>query len=507
MRIRTRSIAIMLSSVTTQAVTILCGVVLVRLVSKGFVGTYRQATLVMTFLTGLLGLNLPASLFFFIPRLGGDQRRLFMTQTLALSVLMAAATASAMLFGAAYIGRLFDNPDLPPLLRIFSLYPLAHLVLNLVPAFMISLDRPVRAGLYTLSGDGIRAAVVLGMAWLGYPLHAILWGLVLLTLSLAAVSAADTYRLTSGRFFRFDRKLLASQLGYVVPIFAATVVGVVNRRFDGLLISSFFDPEKYAVYSCGAFELPVIGIVTTSVFSAIMPDLVVLWDGGRKGEVLGLFHTAVRKCSLVIYPCFALALVCAVDLIVLLYGGAYREAAWPFIVYLFALPVRVAVYGSVIRAAGRTRPIAVGAVIAVVTNVLISLALVLLGRALYGAGSRLSFLGPSIGTILALVASCAYLIWQIRRATQAPIRSVMPWKELGGIMAVCLLSAGAVALLPLGPLPLLARLLVRGAAFAAVLLGVSLATGILQQDEKDMLAYPWRAGQRLLRRAGGRRET
>jgi len=308
-------------------------------------------------------------------------------------------------------------------------------------------------------------------------------------------------RFTPGGPLRFDPGLIAKQVRYMWPLWATVTVGVLNMRLDRFLISNAFDPATYAVYSCGAFEIPLPLLVTGSIATAMMPTLVALAHKNRVPEVLSIWQEAARKGGLVILPCFALLLPLSRDLMVLLYREGYAMAAWPFAIYLCALPVHVVLYNSFLRAVGRTRPIAASAAIGLAVNVAVSVFLVKIGR-----GSLLSFIGPSIGTVCSIVVAAAYMIRSIGGTAGVPVSGVMPWKDLGRIFAVSAVAGLVMYSIPLPEMLLPVRLLVRVAVFGAVLaLGVRLA-GILRDDEKRLLVAPVRALLRLLGWTAGESE-
>ena len=257
----------------------------------------------------------------------------------------------------------------------------------------------------------------------------------------------------------------------------------------------FFKPEEYAVYSCGAIQLPVVDLITASLTAAMMPRLVTLAGEGRLADALYTWQEGARKASLVIFPCFAFFLVCGYDFMVALFGQDYALASWPFRVYLCTLPVRVAVYAAVLRAVGQTKVIAIGAVLALVTNAVASTALILLGR-----GSLMSFIGPTIGTVLATWVSWVYLLRQIMRVTDTALARVMRWKELGILLLVAVVCAAAVPFIPLPGVPLVAQVIIRAVACGGVFLLVMAVAQLLSDDEKEMLSWPLMAIRRLCSR-------
>jgi O-antigen/teichoic acid export membrane protein len=233
-------------------------------------------------------------------------------------------------------------------------------------------------------------------------------------------------------------------------------------------------------------ELPIVGIVTVSVSVAMMPNLVAMGQEGKMMDALHTWQEATRKCSFIIFACFAFCLAFGRDLMVLLYGQDYSLASWPFLIYLCRLPIRVAIYATLFRASGQTGPIAKGAMIALVVNVIVSTALVILG-----GKSIVSFVGPAVGTVVASLASWSYLLWQLSRTISVPLCRIMRWKELGLILLICVVCGLFVLMLPVSSLPLLVRLTVRAASYFVLIFAAMLTTGILKEDERQMLLLPW----------------
>jgi len=485
-RIRTRSFIIMLSQGLTQATTLILGIILVRLISKQTFGTYRQARLVYMFLAGVLSLQLGNSLYYFIPKYGYKLRRILLIQTFLVTFATALIIGGVMFFGAGIIAQIFNNHDLAPLIRILALYPFVERLVILIPAFMISVDRAVRAGVYTLISVATRIGAVVTMFALGFELSAVMWSVVVVGGIIALIGCADMLRLSPGRSWRVDRSLIAKQFQYSWPLLATAIVGTINLQFDRFLISAFFDAPTFAVYSCGAIELPVIAIVTASVSAAMMPNLVTMTEQGRIGDALHTWQEAARKCSFIIFPCFVFFLVFGYDFMVLLYTQEYSLASWPFRIYLCQLPIRVAIYATLFRAVGQTRPIAIGAMVALALNVTVSTALVIIGNK-----SIISYIGPAVGTVVASYGSWLYLLWQLTRSMSIPFFRIMRWKELTLILLVCVICGLIAFAVPLPSLSLMIKLAVRATIYLAVLLIAMVVTTMLKEDERQMLLLPW----------------
>jgi O-antigen/teichoic acid export membrane protein len=482
----------MLSRSVSQATAVILGVILVRLITEEALGTYRQAFLVYYFVAAIIAFRLESSLYYFVPNVEEGRRRLLVLQTIVVTAAASLAMGAVLYFGSGVAARILNNPELTSLVRVLWLYPLADGLSLLVPAYMISIDRAARAGVYSAAASVARIVAVVAAFAAGAELSTVLALAAGAVGVVAVVGCLEMIRFSPRGVFRIDRVLIVQQLQYTWPLWATTAVGVINIRFDKLLISNVFDPATYAVYSCGAFEVPVAFLVTSSIAVGMMPTLVSLARDGRVPEALSIWQEAARKGALVVFPCFALLLPLSRDLIVLLYRENYAMAAWPFAIYLLALPIRVVLYSSFLRAVGRTRPVAVAAGIGLLVNVVVSVALV---RA--GGGSFLSFIGPSIGTVCSALVATAYLIRSISVSAETPLSRVMPWRGLAQVFLACAAAGVLIHLLPLGGVPLSARLLLRAGVFAAALALTLRFTGILKEDERRLLGAPVRALRRL----------
>ena len=85
MRIRTRSILIMAFQGLTQGTQLIIGIVLVRLISKEMLGSYRQVMLVYGLLAGIFTIQIESSLYYFLPKCRPEKRRDLVAQTLLIT--------------------------------------------------------------------------------------------------------------------------------------------------------------------------------------------------------------------------------------------------------------------------------------------------------------------------------------------------------------------------------------------------------------------------------------
>jgi O-antigen/teichoic acid export membrane protein len=245
-------------------------------------------------------------------------------------------------------------------------------------------------------------------------------------------------------------------------------------------VSLRFPPERYAVYSLGATEPPFIGLIPGAIASAMLPTLSNLLAANRFDDALSMFREASRRASLLMLPVFWLCLVNADNIVVLLFGERYRESTPVFIIFLLNLPLRVAIYSSLLRALGRTDTIFRVYSVALSVNFVLCV-----GAALVGGQGPIAFYGPAVSVVLTTYLAAVLLTRTIRTAVPRFAGGLLPMRELVKVFAVASVAAAAAAATRvLGPPGALLQLVLSTAIFAPTFLALGWATGAIQQRDR-----------------------
>jgi O-antigen/teichoic acid export membrane protein len=205
-------------------------------------------------------------------------------------------------------------------------------------------------------------------------------------------------------------------------------------------------PEEFSIYANGAKEVPFISIVTGSISVVIMAEMSQNIKNNDLKKALGLFHRAALVSSIFLFPIMVFLLVYADDFIEILYSSKYRQSVLPFRIYLFAIPVRIAYYGSAFIAFGKTNIILVRSVVDLLLTLILSYIFV----------SLLGAYGASIGMILSLLIwSVPFNLYSLSKYFKCLPSDILPFKILGKILFFSILSgliSGILLLLNLNSL-------------------------------------------------------
>jgi len=257
-----------------------------------------------------------------------------------------------------------------------------------------------------------------------------------------------------------------AQVRYSVPLGLAGMFVAIAWSLDKVIVSWMCSTEQFAVYRNGALRLPLVGIVTASVTSVLLPDLARYFKAGQRAEAVALWGRAAAKCALVMFPAMCFFLVMAPEVMVTLFRAQYLESSVPFRLYQLVLPIRIVTFGAMLMAAGKSRVVLKAAVVGLVVNLVLSVVLVKL----------VGYIGAVIGTILTIYLwTIPYYVRAILREYGTSLAALLPYRTLAKILAVSL--AGCAVLAPkvyLGELGYAGRLALCTPLYGAVVVGLFL---------------------------------
>jgi len=468
------------ANISAQVATTLTGIFLARTLSLEDLGTYRQVILLVNMVSGIFSLGLPLSLLYFLPRMNYDsEKSRFAVQTLlGLTIMGALATLGAILFNGVLALR-FHNDQLETLLPIASPLFLTGLLLRYVAPLFLSIDRARLAGVFRIAqAFGVGLTLVMLVA-LGQPLALALVGMAIAEGASIVVALWLQHRILP-LHLGLDKKLLKAQMAYALPLAVSGMVGLLSRQVDQIMISMYMDPQRFALYSIGATEIPIVMLLVRSAGSVVLPQLSANWGNHEDDEFTSLFSSTQRKVSLLCIPITVAFIALAKPFLVFLYGDTFAASANVFRIYGLIQLNRLFLFGILLQALGLTRMLLWGELAFMVVNVI--------GNWFFLRW--IGFLGPAMATELAGLMVMVFYLWQIGRRThlaRTDLYHLVHLLRFLGISAGGGVVAWRVSLLFSSPLN---SLVVGGAVYASCVFLLLLLTHSLHPDELR-LVQPW----------------
>jgi len=405
-------------------------IVLSRILTKQDYGTYRQVWIFYSFLSPLFLVGIPTSLFYFMPRLSEDRKRIFLFQTTI--VLFVAGLLCSILFyaSAKYISYYFKNPELKSLIRIFSVYPIFIFPTAHLSYFLITINKHHISSFVTILFSFLLTIGLITPAILGYDLKTIVLTPVFVAVLQFLISMIYYFNWIGKFSFYFDRSLIKNQINFSLPVGFANILHTASKQLDQIVISFFFLPSQYAVYNVGAIEIPFISIITVSIMNALSP---VISDHHNKGNIKGvkdLWFKCIRTTSLIILPLFVILFINAKSLMIILFSQKYVDSTIIFRIYLCLLPLRTAIYSMLLQSIGEVKVITKGTTLFLIVNTFMIIILVKI----------IGFVGPAIATVISYYLLGLYYLSEIKKSLKIDYADVFPWKTFSHILLISVFS-------------------------------------------------------------------
>lgn len=185
---------------------------------------------------------------------------------------------------------------------------------------------------------------------------------VLLSLPSLIIFSIYTYilkqRFSINLFYYKETKLL-DFFKYGFPVSIASLVGVLNRKIDFLFVSYFLSLSTMAIYSFGAYQIPIVAIITNVLFSQSSPKLHELAKRNSNFDVVKFWKILQRSSYIFICPLFVTIFYYSNPLFLAVFSSKYQESVIIFQLFLLLIPLRTTNFGILLRIINKTRLITI----------------------------------------------------------------------------------------------------------------------------------------------------
>ncbi len=463
--------------------------VLARIVPKTQIATYQQLTLLYSIVSPLFLGGIPAALLYFIPRArdAEERGRWIVRAYLILGAMGVMAVVGALALRGV-LATAFTNPGLKGALTLYAPFLFCAFVFAVGPPALVAGGRPRPAAILNATlGVCIFVASVIA-AVISPTGSSIALGLTIAGAVAAGASFAVVSRVMSLRLH--DPVRFASMhalLGYGLPLALTGLAGTVGFQLDRVVVGSTFSPATFAIYALGAVEIPIGLLIGQAVTNVLIPPLTLRWRDGDRAGMVALWQSAMCKTSLVLFPLFTFFLAMSADVVRTLYGSGYSASLPVFRIYLFLVPMRIATWGLIPQAIGRTRINLAASVVILVGNAVVAISLV----------HPLGIEGAALAAPISVVIAAVYYLVRLRSVMGFDLRQFVPVVALAKTMLVALICAIPLVLLERVGSPSAARLVVGAAVFGILVIPALRLAGQISDSD-------WADGKRLVRTAGRR---
>lgn len=230
------------------------------------------------------------------------------------------------------------------------------------------------------------------------------------------------------------RKLLI----FSVPLGFASVLGTLTRQLANVIVSFLSSPKEFAIYANGAKEVPLVGIVASSIAVVIMADMSKKIQEGDRQSALSLFKKASITSACFILPVMCFLMIYANNFIEILYTKKYIDSVTPFRIYLLILPIRIVYYGSAFVALGISKLILYrSAVELIITSILCYVFVKFFGA--YSAALAI--------VVTLYFFSAPYNLFTLGKEFGCSAFQIIPFRMIGNILLLSVIAALPAAMI------------------------------------------------------------
>lgn len=428
-----RIFALFLGNGLTQILNFIFILLAVRIFNVLDYATFKQGTILVMTVSPLLVLGVPISIGYFLPKKAADMHDKARYTAQAILVLACLGLIGAMTLAvlAGKISRLYNNPALAGVMIIFAIMLFCDAVCSFYPFLLVAEKKTRRLATVSVFFAMLRVLCLLFTVWFnrGLAFFLVLNAIISLVRLAFMIGDATMYFRSKAVVFSIVWVKLREQIKYSFPLGISQILVTLNSYIDKNLTSMFYMPDKYAVYVNGAFEVPVVPIVSGSINSVLFPEFSGMYikdDENAKGKIINLWHQSILACGVLLLPVMFALFVFADTIIELLFTKQYMQSADILRIYLLIIPTRLTYFGTPFNVAGKPRRLVIYGAI----SLIITVGAYLFVQSAFGFGYlALSVVAANYITSLLMLAEIGKIYG--RRYSE-----VFPWKGIGKLLII-----------------------------------------------------------------------
>lgn len=233
---------------------------------------------------------------------------------------------------------------------------------------------------------------------MGWEIEFVFYGLILLSILKNIYLGILVYQENE---FRIKKKVIVDLLAFSTPLIFGFALAGSAEYIDGLLVSSHFGSDQFAIFRYGARELPLAVLLSSSLSSSFIPRLS---QNILISELSNLKAESLRLMNL-LFPITILLVFLSTWLYPIIFRAEFISSAPIFNTYLLLLVSRVLFPQTLVLAAGKTKVIMQIAIFELIINFICSYLLMI----------KYGIIGIAIGTLIAFYAEKLLLILFVKR--------------------------------------------------------------------------------------------
>jgi O-antigen/teichoic acid export membrane protein len=417
-----RAIILIFSRLTNSLVLLVSPIFLVRLLKIEQYGQYREFILFSMLFINIFSFAIQYNLIYFISKNPDKEKQLVSNTAIMLFFSSVIGIGTIMLIKDIIISKTSYN-------FIYSLiiYFFFSLNLDFLESYWLGKKQSNLVFFYSTLRILFRVISVVIISLMLKSVTAIITSIIFI--EIVRFLTVLMFLLYKKLFIlQFDKKLFLLQMGYLGPLGFSNVIYTLNREIGKLLISVQMGVEYLALYAIGNYQVPIIGIIRSSVSDIIFPEMVEQYNVNSLNNLQIWQKSNIVFCYLV-FPIFMIFFCFSSTIIEILFTEQYLEAVPIFRIYLTILLIQCFDTGLPLRVINKTKYYFSGNLYFLIVNFI---SIIVLYR-IFG------FIGPALAYVFGFLGFTCYLSWKIKLYYKIDLKSLFLWKKVFSIILLIII--------------------------------------------------------------------
>jgi O-antigen/teichoic acid export membrane protein len=330
------------------AITIPLPLVLVRTLSQSEFGLYKQVFQILMTVLALAGLQVNMSVLYFLPR-NPDKKPQIALNVLVFYAVVGSAIALVFAVFPGWVTLIFKGNGLVPHIPLLGVAILLWLLSTVLDVVAVA-DNDIRsASMFVIVVQLTKSGLLMAAALLFGSVHAVVIAAVVQGAVHCLIMFAYLHR-RFGRFWgTFDWTLFKAQLANALPFGIGGLAYATQADLHNYFVSHYFDPDQFAIYAVGCFQLPLLGMLFEAVVNVLLPEVARREATADYDGIIALWAAAIRKLALFFVPAYVLLFVVRHEFITTLFTKNYDAAAPIFAINLLGILLCLCMPTSILR--------------------------------------------------------------------------------------------------------------------------------------------------------------
>lgn len=321
---------------------------IIRYLSQEKVGTYRQIFQLIGNATVVLSLGVSMSAYYFLSR-EPARRASAVANILLFNFVMGALAFFTLLFFPQLAGNIFNNPEITKLAPLIGLVTWIWLFSNFLDTAAIANGEAKTATVFIICAQLTKTLLMVFAVVIFTTVEAFLYAAIFQSCLQTIVLLWYLNSRFPKFWTKFDFKFFREHLAYALPFGLSGLLWILQTDIHNYFVGYRFGEAAYAIYAYGCFELPLIGMISDSVTSVMIPRMNRLHSEGNKREMLNLTVRAMQKLSFFYFPLYVFFLITANTFVVTLFTRNYAASIPIFLINITLLPFFIWTIDPIVR--------------------------------------------------------------------------------------------------------------------------------------------------------------